>query len=74
MLLCSVFSVFAISLVLMMHLAKAVLSWKEQLLELLYKFKMSMEVMQILEGKANFNRFMFSVNEFATREITSLAL
>lgn len=58
----------------MMHLAKAVLSWKEQLLELLYKFKMSMEVMQILEGKANFNRFMFSVNEFAIREITSLAL
>lgn len=58
----------------MMYLAKAVLSWKEQLLELLYKFKMSMEVMQILEGKANFNRFMFSVNEFATREITSLAL
>lgn len=57
-----------------MHLAKAVLSWKEQLLELLYKFKMSMEVMQILEGKANFNRFMFSVNEFAIREITSLAL
>lgn len=57
-----------------MYLAKAVLSWKEQLLELLYKFKMSMEVMQILEGKANFNRFMFSVNEFATREIASLAL
>lgn len=57
-----------------MYLAKAVLSWKEQLLELLYKFKMSMEVMQILEGKDNFNRFMFSVNEFAIREITSLAL
>lgn len=62
------------SLVLTMYLAKAVLSWKEQLLELLYKFKMSMEVMQILEGKDNFNRFMFSVNEFAIREITSLAL